>query len=69
MHWLSAELFGIAPAESRKVRRHRETNRHRPCADSRQPRVCIAHQIGRDGADVVSQVHVFGEAPDDAVCL
>ena len=28
LHWLSAELLGIAPAERRKVRRHRETNRH-----------------------------------------
>lgn len=37
LHWLSAELLGSAPAERRKVRHHRETNRHRPCADSRRP--------------------------------
>ena len=29
----------------------------------------ITHQIGGDGTDVISQVHVFGEAPDDAIGL
>ena len=35
----------------------------------RQRGIRIAHQIAGDGADVIGQVHVFGEAPDDAVGL
>lgn len=35
----------------------------------RQRRIRFTYQIGGDGTDVVSQAHVFGEAPNDAIGL